>query len=85
MEALHLEDEKIVPDLDRCIGCGLCVSTCAAGALSLVRKGRSAQKEVPDTFRDAMVNLAKARGKLKPVSMAKIALKSKLDRMRASK
>jgi len=85
MEALHLEDEKIVPDLDRCIGCGLCVSTCATGALSLVRKDQSAQKEVPDTFRDAMVNLAKARGKLKPVSMAKIALKSKLDRMLASK
>ncbi|MBN1222875.1 MAG: 4Fe-4S binding protein [Candidatus Aminicenantes bacterium] len=85
MEALCLEGDRVVLDTDRCIGCGLCVSTCPTDALTLVRKPQSAQKEVPNTFRDAMVALAKARGKLKPVSAAKMVMKSKLDRLRTSK
>jgi ferredoxin len=83
MGALKLEDDKVVLDTDRCIGCGLCVSTCLGDALSLKRKPDAKQKNVPDTFRSAMVNLARERGKLKPSSAAKMVLKSKRDRLRS--
>jgi NAD-dependent dihydropyrimidine dehydrogenase PreA subunit len=45
MEALTLEDEQVVLNSDRCIGCGLCVSTCPTGSLILKRKSES--KHVP--------------------------------------
>ena len=45
MEALTLEDEQVVLNSDRCIGCGLCVSTCPTDSLILKRK--SASKRVP--------------------------------------
>lgn len=83
MDALELQDDKVVLDSDRCIGCGLCVSTCLGDALSLRRKPDSEQKKVPETFRSAMVNLARERGKLKPSSAAKMVLKSKRDRFRS--
>jgi len=35
MDALRTGDGPTRVDLDRCIGCGLCVSTCSTGALSL--------------------------------------------------
>jgi Fe-S-cluster-containing hydrogenase component 2 len=38
MEALHSGDGATAPDLDRCIGCGLCVSTCPTGAVTLRAK-----------------------------------------------
>ncbi len=40
MEALGGEEGAPVVDLDRCIGCGLCVSTCPTGALRLAAKPR---------------------------------------------
>lgn len=83
MDAVRLEEDKAVIDLDRCIGCGLCVSTCLTGSLTLVRKPESEQHNIPKTFRDTMVQLLKARGKLKPISVAKIVLQSKVDRLPA--
>jgi len=83
MDAVELRNDKVLLNSDRCIGCGLCVSTCLGDALSLRRKPQSKQKTVPDTYRNAMVNLARERGKLKPSSAAKMALKSKLDRLRS--
>jgi len=35
-------DEHAVLNADRCIGCGLCVSTCPSGALVLERKPQEA-------------------------------------------
>lgn len=78
MEALRLEDEKVVLEIDRCIGCGLCVSTCPTGSLTLVRRPESEQPEVPRTMKDALVKLSRVRGKLGPISVAKMLLKSKL-------
>jgi Fe-S-cluster-containing hydrogenase component 2 len=83
MDALELQDDKVVLHANRCIGCGLCVSTCLGDALSLKRKPDSKQKKVPETFRSAMVNLARERGKLKPISTAKMVLKSNRDRLRS--
>ncbi|MFQ5979275.1 MAG: DUF362 domain-containing protein [Candidatus Heimdallarchaeota archaeon] len=41
MEAISYVDEISTIDLDRCIGCGLCVTTCPEGALSLQRKAEN--------------------------------------------
>lgn len=38
MQAIACGDEAAAVDLERCIGCGLCVSTCATGALRLEMK-----------------------------------------------
>jgi electron transport complex protein RnfB len=85
MEALRIENDRVDLDVDRCIGCGLCVSTCPSGTLTLVRKPESEQPEVPRSFREALVNLARVRGKLKPINIAKIRLKSKVSRLLAAK
>ena len=47
MDALTLEDDRVVLNSTRCIGCGLCVSTCPTGSLTLVRKPPSEQIMVP--------------------------------------
>jgi Fe-S-cluster-containing hydrogenase component 2 len=65
MEALRLEGDTVRLDSDRCIGCGLCVSTCPTDSLSLVRKPESEQPDVPKNFIDAAFKLGKARGKIK--------------------
>ena len=85
MEALRIENDRVVLDVDRCIGCGLCVSTCPSGTLTLVRRPESEQPEVPRSFREALVNLARVRGKLKRINIAKIRLKSKVSRLLAEK
>jgi Fe-S-cluster-containing hydrogenase component 2 len=47
MKALIPEGEKVVLNSARCIGCGLCVSTCPTGSLTLVRKPGSEQPRMP--------------------------------------
>ena len=85
MEALQLENDEVVLTEDRCIGCGLCVTTCPTDSLVLVRKPESEQPEVPRNLKEAYLNLAKKRGKLGSTTLAKMQLKSKLDRLLASK
>ena len=38
MEAIRIENKKAIIDLYRCIGCGLCVTTCKTEALKLMGK-----------------------------------------------
>jgi electron transport complex protein RnfB len=85
MDALSLEDEKVILDINRCIGCGLCVSTCPTDALFLTRKPEFAQKPVPRTFRNALIDIWRVRGKFTPASAAKIITKSKVSRLLAPK
>jgi ferredoxin len=85
MEALELGDETVQLDQDRCIGCGLCVSTCPSGALSLQRKPQEQQRQVPVDIIQTNVSLGKARGKLSNAKLLKMQLKSKVDRLLASR
>jgi ferredoxin len=71
---------------DSCIGCGLCVTTCAPGAMQLVDK--KAPLDVPETYLALNLALAKERGQLQgyvPYGVVKWLLKLKLGRETADK
>jgi formate hydrogenlyase subunit 6/NADH:ubiquinone oxidoreductase subunit I len=85
MEALSIDNKKAVLDLNRCIGCGLCVSTCPTHSLSLVRKPKTKQPYVPKDMMETNMKLGKAQGKLSAGKMIGMQIKSKLDRWLASK
>jgi NAD-dependent dihydropyrimidine dehydrogenase PreA subunit len=85
MEAVRLDDGKVVLDVDRCIGCGLCVTTCPTGSLSLRRKPESAQPWVPKDAVDSSIKLGQARGKLTTPGLVGMMVRSKVDRMLASR
>jgi Fe-S-cluster-containing hydrogenase component 2 len=81
MEAITTDTGRTVINTDRCIGCGLCVSTCPVNAVELFRKSLSDQKKVPKIWDDALIKLAKGRGKLNTAGMIGMLVKSKLDRL----
>ena len=83
MDALELAEDKVTLDVTRCIGCGLCVSTCPTNSLTLARKPDSELQEVPENLVEATIKLGQSRGKLGPVSLGKMQLKSKFDRLKA--
>jgi Fe-S-cluster-containing hydrogenase component 2 len=83
MEAISLDNGKAVLDLNRCIGCGLCMTTCPAESLTLVRKPDEEQSVVPENIIDATIKLGQARGKLGIVDLIGMQLKSKWDRLLA--
>ena len=85
MEAFHLENKKAVLDPDRCIGCGLCVTTCPTHSLSLVRKPEDQQPHIPKDIKETLIHLGKVRGKLGMGKMIGLQAKSKLDRLLALK
>jgi len=51
MDALSMNDDSPLVDLDRCIGCGVCVSTCKSGAYELKTKD---YKYIPPKDTDTM-------------------------------
>jgi Na+-translocating ferredoxin:NAD+ oxidoreductase subunit B len=85
MEALRLDDSKAALNTDRCIGCGLCVSTCPTDSLSLVRKPDAEQPYVPKDIIETSIKLGKVRGKLGVTRLVGMQIRSKLDRLLASR
>jgi NAD-dependent dihydropyrimidine dehydrogenase PreA subunit len=85
MDALRMENDVAVLDEDRCIGCGLCVSTCPTDSLKLVRKPEPEQPDVPQRMTETYIRLGRERGKLTTLNMVQMQVKSKLDRLLASK
>lgn len=85
MDAVQLADEKASVDMDRCIGCGLCVSTCPTDSMTLVRKPAYDQPHVPRNFTGAIFELGRARGKLNLGNLVMMQIRSKIDRLLASK
>jgi Fe-S-cluster-containing hydrogenase component 2 len=83
MEAISMDNKKAVLDLNRCIGCGLCVSTCPTLSFTLVRKPKTKQPYVPKDIMETNVKLGKARGKLGVGKMIGMQVRSKLDRLLA--
>jgi Fe-S-cluster-containing hydrogenase component 2 len=66
MDALARDEGGVLRlNPDRCIGCGLCVSTCGSGSLTLERKPDAEQRDVPATFLRTYVEMARGRKKLK--------------------
>jgi NAD-dependent dihydropyrimidine dehydrogenase PreA subunit len=85
MEAIYLDDGYATLDLDRCIGCGLCVTTCPTESLSLQRKPEAEQPYVPKDLVDTNVKLGQARGKLTTGGLVGMLVRSKVDRLLASR
>jgi len=85
MEAAQLKDEKASVDIDSCIGCGLCVSTCPTDSMTLARKPEYDQPDVPRDLIKASIELGRARGKLNLGNLLMMQVKSKVDRLLASK
>ncbi|MGZ3580139.1 MAG: 4Fe-4S binding protein [Syntrophales bacterium] len=85
MEAISLADKKAVLDLNRCIGCGLCVNTCPTDSLSLLRKAKAKQPYVPKDIIETHIKLGRAHGKLGIGKRVGMQVRSKLDRLLASK
>lgn len=83
MEALEFDNGAPLLHVDRCIGCGLCVSTCPTGSLSLVRKSEDDQPFVPKDIVDTNIRLGRARGKLKTTDLVMMMVRSKVDRLLA--
>ena len=50
MDALAEDGDCVSFNTERCIGCGLCVTTCPNGALTLTRKSHDLHIQTPDTF-----------------------------------
>ena len=76
-----MADSTAALDLKRCIGCGLCVSTCPSDSLSLVRKPKAKQPYVPKDIVESNVKLGKARGNLGIGKRMGVQVRSKLDRL----
>lgn len=62
MEAIEVVDDLPVVDLDRCIGCGLCVTGCDVDAMGLERRQESPR--TPESMRALGAQVLSTRGKL---------------------
>jgi len=85
MAAVQHVGGKASVDMDRCIGCGLCVPTCPTESMTLARKPESDQPDVPGDIIKATIELGRARGKLSLGDLITMQVKSKVDRLLASK
>ncbi len=62
LAAIEVQDDHAHVNLDRCIGCGLCVSTCPTGALSMVQRKDAAVP--PGTIPELGMRVLVEKGRL---------------------
>ncbi|MBW1878078.1 MAG: 4Fe-4S binding protein [Deltaproteobacteria bacterium] len=62
VDALVLEDLTMQVNLDRCIGCGLCVGACPEEAITLSLKPEDQRRVPPRTSAEQMFGMAMKRG-----------------------
>jgi Fe-S-cluster-containing hydrogenase component 2 len=63
MEAITMNKDGVAQvDLDRCIGCGLCVTICPSEAISLIPKPDANRRIPPAKGGEQMMQIAKNRG-----------------------
>ncbi len=62
MNALSMNDDGLaVVNEDRCIGCGLCVTSCPTEALKLVSKSEAEFRTPPASMAEQMMLMAQER------------------------
>ena len=63
MEAITVgSDDVAVVDRDRCIGCGLCVTTCPSEALLLKQKSEAEIRIPPEKSQQTIMEFFQKRG-----------------------
>ncbi|MGE5416536.1 MAG: indolepyruvate ferredoxin oxidoreductase subunit alpha [Acidobacteriota bacterium] len=60
--AIHENEDTVKVEIDRCIGCGLCVSVCPTGALTM--KLREELPVVPADAKELFFTLLQEKGKV---------------------
>jgi electron transport complex protein RnfB len=71
MGAIAINDDDVAEvNRDRCIGCGLCVTTCPGQAMRLVLKPEGQRFAVPKSVTETALKMAEKRGTtLEPLYM----------------
>jgi Fe-S-cluster-containing hydrogenase component 2 len=64
MDAIDVTDGIAGIDLERCIGCGLCVTTCPTDAIELIKKAEDQLYEPPKTGVETYIRIMQERGTL---------------------
>ncbi|MBI4768046.1 MAG: 4Fe-4S binding protein, partial [Deltaproteobacteria bacterium] len=66
VKAIEIADDVSVITKDRCIGCGLCVSTCPTGSITLVPKQSAERSAIFESDIDLVQAAAKEKNKIFP-------------------
>jgi Fe-S-cluster-containing hydrogenase component 2 len=64
MDAIDVDDGIAAVDRNRCIGCGLCVTTCPTEAMQLIKKPDDQLYEPPKTGVETYIRIMQERGKM---------------------